>query len=188
MKNIGDKLKEVRKTKGLSQEELADLAKINLRTIQRIESNKSEPRGNTINQICNVLEINIEDILDYGKEEDNNYLVFFHLSVISALLIPLGNLLVPYILWTNKKDKVIGLNSIGINLLNFQIIFTAITSIAIVLSALMKILHIGSYHYALPGSIMLYFLLNLILPIIFGIRMRNGKKELLYPKLFQIIK
>lgn len=67
MNEIGKKLKELRTKKGLSQEELAESASINLRTIQRIENNESEPRGNTLNQICKVLDVNAEDILDYGK-------------------------------------------------------------------------------------------------------------------------
>ena len=85
MNEIGEKIKELRKKKGLSQEELAELAKVNLRTIQRIEKNESEPRGKTLNLICEVLEINIEDILDYGKLNDSNFLFFYHLSVISYL-------------------------------------------------------------------------------------------------------
>ena len=45
MNEIGKKIRDVRKKKGLSQEELAESAKVNLRTIQRIENNESEPRG-----------------------------------------------------------------------------------------------------------------------------------------------
>ena len=73
MNNIGQKIKDVRKKKGLSQEELAELAKINLRTIQRIENNENEPRGKTLNLICQVLDLNTEDILDYGMQTDKNY-------------------------------------------------------------------------------------------------------------------
>jgi len=43
MNEIGQKIREVRKRKGLSQEELAESAKVNLRTIQRIENNENEP-------------------------------------------------------------------------------------------------------------------------------------------------
>jgi transcriptional regulator with XRE-family HTH domain len=53
--HVGQKIKEARKTKGFSQEELAERAKINLRTVQRIETNESEPRGTTLNLICGVI-------------------------------------------------------------------------------------------------------------------------------------
>ena len=57
MNSIGNKILEIRKSKGLTQEELAELSKVNLRTIQRIENNENEPRGKTLNLICDVLEI-----------------------------------------------------------------------------------------------------------------------------------
>ena len=107
MNEIGKRIRDIRKKKGLSQEELAESAKVNLRTIQRIENNESEPRGKTLNLICDVLQINAEDILDYGKQPDKSYLTIFHLSVIVFLAIPVGNIIVPLILWMNKKDKII---------------------------------------------------------------------------------
>ena len=82
MNEIGEKIKELRRKKGLSQEELAEQAGINLRTIQRIENNESEPRGNTMHLICKVLDIHAEDILDYGKQTDNSFMMYFHLSVL----------------------------------------------------------------------------------------------------------
>ncbi|TYB72603.1 helix-turn-helix transcriptional regulator [Bizionia gelidisalsuginis] len=62
MNFIAKKISETRKVKGLSQEELAELSKINLRTIQRIENSENEPRGKTLNLICNVLEIDIKEL------------------------------------------------------------------------------------------------------------------------------
>jgi len=63
MSIVGRKIYETRKSKGYSQEKLAELSKINLRTIQRIENNENEPHGKTLNLICDVLEINIEELL-----------------------------------------------------------------------------------------------------------------------------
>jgi len=67
MNIIGNKISESRKLKGLTQEELADLSKVNLRTIQRIENNENEPRGNTLNLICNVLDLDLKDLLKERK-------------------------------------------------------------------------------------------------------------------------
>lgn len=124
MDTIGQKIVEIRKRKGLSQEALSDLAKINLRTLQRVEKGETEPLGNTLKSLCNVLEINIEDILDYGRIEDNKFLKFFYLSALSFFVIPLGNLIVPMILWITKRDKIIDLNKRGITLLKIQLIWT----------------------------------------------------------------
>lgn len=70
---IGNKISETRKIKGLTQEELADQANINLRTIQRIEKSESEPRGKTLNLICEVLEIDSSELLlkQISSEEIN---------------------------------------------------------------------------------------------------------------------
>ena len=70
MSIIGNKISEHRKAKGLTQEELAELSKVNLRTIQRIENDENEPRGKTLILICEVLDINIED-LSNTKNETN---------------------------------------------------------------------------------------------------------------------
>ncbi len=52
MENIGKKIVELRKSKGYTQEELAEKAKVNLRTIQRIENDENKPSGNTLKLIC----------------------------------------------------------------------------------------------------------------------------------------
>jgi len=69
MESTGDKISQTRKLKGLTQERLAELAKINLRTIQRIENNENEPRGKTLELICSVLDLEIEELTSRSKEE-----------------------------------------------------------------------------------------------------------------------
>ncbi|WP_238300002.1 DUF4870 domain-containing protein [Polaribacter irgensii] len=49
-------------------------------------------------------------------------MVIFHLSVLAFLVIPLRNIRMPLILWVHKKEKVIGLNTLSKNVLNFQIV------------------------------------------------------------------
>lgn len=187
MNEIGKKIKELRKKKGLTQEELAESASINLRTIQRIENNESEPRGNTLNQICKVLEINAEEILDYGKLTDNSYLIYFNLSVLSFLVIPLGNIILPMILWLTKKDKVIGLKETGANLLNYQIIWTVCLFLSIAIGASYRILHYSSSNIALYIAFGLY-LLNIILPVYFAFTSKNGDTGKKYPTIIKLIK
>lgn len=72
MSIIGEKISASRKAKGLTQEEVAELSKVNLRTIQRIENNENEPRGKTLILICEVLDINLEDLLNSKKQIENN--------------------------------------------------------------------------------------------------------------------
>jgi transcriptional regulator with XRE-family HTH domain len=187
MNEIGKKVKELRKKKGLSQEELAELAKVNLRTVQRIEKNESEPRGKTLNMICEVLDINAEEILDYGKQPDKTYLMIFHLTVLTFLAIPVGNIIIPLIMWMNKKDKIIGLKKIGISLLNFQILWSILTFISIIAYAFFKIMHYDYYSFLVYVTITLYAV-NIILPIIFAIKTSKGKSDNFYPNIIKLIK
>ncbi len=192
MNKIGEKIRDVRKKKGLTQEELAEYAKVNLRTIQRIENSESDPRGKTLNLICQVLELNAEDILDYGKHTDNNYLIFLHLSVLFGIIIPTGNIILPVILWFNKKDKIIGLDDIGANLINFQVTWTLITFITLIIGVLFKMTHIeigpitGNILLTFPWLIL--YIINIILPIIFAAKIRNGNIKNFYPNLIKLIK
>jgi transcriptional regulator with XRE-family HTH domain len=187
MIGVGQKIRESRKLKGLSQEELADLAKVNLRTVQRIEANQNEPRGKTLNLLCKVLEINTEDILDFGKKTDTSYLVYFHLSVLTFLAIPLGNIILPLILWLTKKDKIIGLKEIGTNVLNFQILWTVFTFLSIIGMAFLKVLHydISDIFFYIIGSL---YSLNIVLPFFFAYKSKKGRPKKLYPNLIRWIK
>jgi transcriptional regulator with XRE-family HTH domain len=56
---LGKKIIELRKKKGLTQEELVDKCKLNVRTLQRIESGEVNPRSYTIKIIFETLECEI---------------------------------------------------------------------------------------------------------------------------------
>ncbi|MFD2037416.1 helix-turn-helix domain-containing protein [Belliella marina] len=57
---LGQKIQEWRKAKGLTQEELVEKCNINVRTIQRIEAGEVTPRSFTIKAIMEVLEVKQE--------------------------------------------------------------------------------------------------------------------------------
>jgi transcriptional regulator with XRE-family HTH domain len=67
MENQGRKISEARKLKGLTQEQLAEQAKVNLRTIQRIEANETNPRSSTLKLICDVLDLNPDQMVHMEK-------------------------------------------------------------------------------------------------------------------------
>lgn len=87
---IGRKIYEARKLKGLSQEELAEQSKLSVRTLQRIENDASIPRGKTLNLLCDVLNLKIEDIStepvpassDYGA----TFINYFFLAILNVLI------------------------------------------------------------------------------------------------------
>ena len=96
MKSTGKIIYEVRKQKGISQEELAIMAKVNLRTIQRLENDINEPRNATINLICEALEIDQNDLKSQVEKENSGsliqklinsiFLLFFNVSIASFII------------------------------------------------------------------------------------------------------
>lgn len=69
---IGDKIKEFRIDRNLTQEELAFKANINDKYYWRIEHNKSCPTINVLLKICKALDINILSLLAYDTASSNS--------------------------------------------------------------------------------------------------------------------
>ena len=95
MKSTGKIIHEVRMKKGISQEELATMAKVNLRTIQRIENNLTEPRDTTINLIYAVLEIDQNELKQ--KVVENDFGDLFQ-KLINVVFIILLNITIAFII------------------------------------------------------------------------------------------
>lgn len=187
METIGNKISEIRKRKGLTQEELSELSKINLRTLQRIEKGDSAPHSYTLQKLCQVLEIKIEDILDYGKVEDVKFLQFFHLSVLTFIVIPLGNIILPMILWMTKRDKITGLNAHAIALLNFQILWTIlffVGTFTYFMNFINRWFDTSNIFYLL----ILLCLLNVVYPLFVVVAIGNGRKCVYYLSVIRFIK
>ncbi len=112
---ISETLVLLRKKRGLTQEQLAEMANVTVRTIQRIENGESIPRSFTIKSLADALEINFEDLsdgLDQPTISDGNsepvtethFLKICCLSCFSYLVIPLIHFLIPaYLL---KKSTI----------------------------------------------------------------------------------
>jgi len=64
---LGIKIAELRKSKGLTQEELVERCNISVRTIQRIETGEVMPRSYTIKAILTELDYDISQIADERK-------------------------------------------------------------------------------------------------------------------------
>ncbi|PIA80316.1 hypothetical protein BFR04_16750 [Gaetbulibacter sp. 4G1] len=121
MNSIGNKIFEIRKSRGLTQEELAELSKINLRTIQRIENNENEPRGKTLDLICDALQIDNTYFTNKAKPKSSESIGTF---IIDGAFLILLNLLLMSIIGFLTLDSNANINSrIGALLLSFFIPF-----------------------------------------------------------------
>lgn len=74
--NTGNKIKEVRKEKGLTQEELAQKCGLSKNGIWNYENNKRTPTVNTLKQIANALDIPFSELLNINplSESSNLYM------------------------------------------------------------------------------------------------------------------
>jgi len=189
---LAQKIKDLRNRKGLSQEQLADAAKINLRTVQRIEAGETEPRGDTLTRIANALNIKPEELIDWTEQEDKGFLAVLNLSALSFFAFPLLGIIVPLALWILKKDKIRNSDKVGKRLLNFQISWCIVLFLGYTLLITSKI-----FHVALPlpnisilnlgrGELLIliipiFYLTNVVLIIVNSIRSYNGKSVFYQP-------
>jgi transcriptional regulator with XRE-family HTH domain len=188
MKNIdlAKKIKELRTRKGFSQDELAENAQINLRTVQRIESGETEPRGDTLQRLAAALNVTSDELIDWAEQEDNSFLVFLNLSALSFFFFPLLGIIVPLAIWFLKKDKIKNLNEMGKSLLNFQISWCMLlfAPYAVFIGAFIFHWHIGlgmSEIFLFMFLIVFLYGTNTIFIIVNSIRSQQGKKVFYKP-------
>ena len=124
MSQLGERVKELRNKKGISQEQLAEDSGLSLRTIQRIEKNENVPRGDTLKKLAIELGTSPDEIIDWKIEKDQNYLTLMSLSTFGFLLFPILGIIIPLTMWVYKKEKIEGVNKLGKSILNFQISWT----------------------------------------------------------------
>lgn len=71
LKVFAQKLKDVRKTKNFSQEDLAYKSGLTLSQIARIETAKTNPTLSTIFKIARTLEIKLSELFDFELPSEN---------------------------------------------------------------------------------------------------------------------
>jgi transcriptional regulator with XRE-family HTH domain len=194
MKNneLAKKIKELRTRKGLSQDELATAAQLNLRTIQRIESEETEPRGDTLKRLAKALEVTADELIDWAEEEDTTMLVLLNISALSFIAFPILGIIVPLVLWMSKKDKIKNLNQTGKKLLNFQISWCVFIFSIYILFAVISIFHIRIIPFSFSifnlggGELLILFIpvvyfLNIVLILFNAIRSYKNKEVIYQP-------
>ncbi len=193
-KELAKRIKALRNRKGFSQEELSEKAGLSLRTIQRIENEETEPRGDSLKRIAAAFDVATDEILDWTVQEDKGLLVNLNLSALSFIVFPILGILLPLVIWISKKDKVRNVNNIAKDVLNFQITWTMlllIGYIGIAISAGYKLKTTGYIDFGIVSSrimmshifLVLMYLYNLVLIIINTLRVNKEKEVMYFPKI-----
>lgn len=72
---LGQRLREIRKRKGINQEKLAELISVEPATISNIENGKNYPSMTNLENIANVLGISFLEIFDFEHKNSNENLL-----------------------------------------------------------------------------------------------------------------
>ena len=130
---LGIKIVELRKQKGLTQEDLAAECNLNVRSIQRIEKGEVVPRDYTLNILSNVLEFDFRQFDNISESSRKLWIIILHLSNLMPVVI------VPLIIMLLKKDEIPGIEKHCRDIINFQVSIC----IYMIISAFLVFLVIG---------------------------------------------
>lgn len=159
------KVKTLRTAKAMSQEELAEKTGLSLRTIQRIENNETEPRGDTLKRLAQALQTTPDEVIEWRLEEDQSYLMVVALGSCTFVLFPMLGIFITIVFWTLKKDKIQAIDRLGKEILNFQITWTLVIGVVAILFIYMTFF--GIHNVKLTGFQPFYFFVPFILISLF---------------------
>lgn len=129
-------LKEKRESQNLTQEELAKLAGVSVRTIQRIEAG-TPPKGYTLKALAGALGLEEKEFMEKKDAEDLNSVSLpkvINLSSIPFIVFPPLNIVLPLLITLFKKE----FNRLTNQIITVQIIWTIAAVIIFMFSAFMK--------------------------------------------------
>lgn len=157
---VKEKVKEARLAKGLSQEALAEMSNISLRTIQRIEKGSVTPRLFTLQTLAKKLDIDISNLTIRKPNIQNlaneiSILKKMNLSILATLIIPLGNIIIPLMIW-KLNGTLKDLKHLGGKIISFQIIWTVATVSSFLLVVFLNNLITGNAGNGLYIALIVY--------------------------------
>lgn len=178
--NVSQRVKALRNQKGMTQESLAENSGLSLRTIQRIENNETQPRGDSLKRLAMALKTTPDDLLEWTVQEDKGYLTLMSLSALGFLFFPILGIVIPLVFWILKKDKLKYVDNIGKSILNFEITWSIIFFsyfILIFIGVFSRIMpHIGpSSILTLYIPIIILYLYNFVVIVVNSIRISKNK-------------
>jgi transcriptional regulator with XRE-family HTH domain len=83
---LGKKISELRKAKGLTQEELVEKCNLNVRTIQRIEAGEVTPRSYTVKALFEALDFKWEEVKSGFADEEKKVPSYLYFAFAAGLI------------------------------------------------------------------------------------------------------
>lgn len=191
---LGEKISSQRKIKGLSQELLAENCGISLRTIQRIENNKSKPRPYTLKVIADALNMQMEQLEQSANSElvkDNSIskINLINTSALLGILIPLSNIIAPILFWRlNRQNPLV--NEKGRKVISFQILWFLFSLLILFTTHFLHYKITGEFITGRVPMVIVVYIVLLLVNVFFilknSIRLRTENTEIypFFPNLF----
>jgi transcriptional regulator with XRE-family HTH domain len=117
---LGRKLAEIRNSRGLTQEDLAENTNISVRTIQRIENGEVKPRAYTLKILSAALGYDFLNI-NHKSSGDSVFVSIMHISNFLPIVI------VPLIIWIWGKNKSEKIDQSGREVISYQILLLSLS-------------------------------------------------------------
>lgn len=198
--SLGSKVVSARKSKGLTQEQLAERASVTVRTIQRIESDDSIPRDYTLKAIAAALGMPLEDFISVRSclnkvctaylsvqeeklaepTESRHFLQLLNLSAFSYLVVPFIHFLIPIFLLKKRKGKDNVLQTTGQRIIRQQIYWTVSTHFLMLLTLIYNLVqatwfgktNLLNYLWVFAGM----YILNAFIIFFTALRIRHNSR------------
>jgi len=137
---LGNTIANLRKQKGLTQEELALRCGLNVKSVQSLESGSVTTRSATIKLLAEELDFEFNDKID---DDSKFWLITLHLSNFFCIVV------IPLVIWAWKKDEDPEIDKQGKDVINFQLSMTiylfASSILVFVLVGIVFLLALGGY-------------------------------------------
>ena len=162
-----NKFKQLRVAMGYTQAQLSIETNLSIRTIQRVESGHTIPKGYTLDKLAQALGFDKTEIgkknqeADIANQKATEKLKIINLASLSFLGIPFGNIIVPYLIWKKHKTNPVILD-VGKKIISIQIIWSVILCISLIVSPFLQDYFFLNFSLIL-GVCLVAFLVNLYL-------------------------
>jgi len=176
-------IKELRKKAGFTQMDLADKTGLSLRTIQRLETGTTTPKGHSLQVLSKVFDVETTLLQEtalvetQAKETDKLSITLINLSTLAFFIIPFGNIILPFILWSKKrKSKLV--DEIGRQIINFQLLWTITLCLLLCISPFINL----ALSFSFPLILIVLFIalgINLVVICTTALMIQRGKNDFL---------
>lgn len=149
---LGSRIRNIRTQSGISQEALADLTQLSVRTIQRIETGETSARGDSLQRIATALNVDIKDLTATPSatasttpvlKEDAWIIRLLYIAALGFLLFPVLGVICPLIIWVVYRNTISGIHQKGKQLIIIQAVWCMVLFALYVYIGSMKIFHLN---------------------------------------------